>query len=123
MKGININHADFSTLRIESHPTEDYLDQDFLSFDEAKDASALAADCRSYAACAKVDRFLGDRWSLVLPIGSHSVTEAAGVLEGKEVTAWRIGGSACGNGHCFGSRSRSIIATMSWVGVHSFSEI
>ena len=114
-KGIYTNHAEFFTLRSTDHTSEELLDRDFQFFEDAKDASSLAAACRSYGACAKVDRFLGDRWTLVLPVGLESVREAAGVLESREVTAWRIGGSPCDNDHCFGFSSRSLITTLSWV--------
>ena len=65
---------------------------------------AQKRSCAENAACARQDRFMGDKWTMVVPLGQKSVREAAETLQGEQVTGWRLGGKTCGTSECFGSR-------------------
>ena len=112
--GIMRHNDDFSIFGPTEATYKKYTRRGFKLYDDGRRVVDTTGGCRGYIGCGQRDRIFGDGWTMVIPTGQQTVMEAAETMRGKEVTAWRLGGGACGNGECFGRRYQMVIATMEW---------
>ena len=72
----------------------------FTVFDHGCDVRDGSRGCTGFVACAKRQRFFGDRGTFVVPLGKGTVGEGIAPLGVMGTAAWRLGGKECGNVRC-----------------------
>ena len=106
-----ITDKSYATLQRE---VKRYTSLGFTLFEEAQQVANVKNTCVELLVCPKRERMIGDRHTLVIPVGGKSLQETLTRLAKGRTVCWKLGGGHCRNKLCF-IRGHREVNTTYWI--------